>query len=34
LNDRDGYGIYETDKITIEALSQSEVLLIEVPMIN
>jgi len=34
LNDRDGYGIYDTDKITIEALSQSEVLLIEVPMIK
>ena len=33
LNERDGFGIWETDKIALEALSQdAEILLMEVPM--
>ena len=33
LNERDGIGIWDTDKISIKALSQdAEVLLMEVPM--
>lgn len=33
LNKRDGFGIWETDKFSITADSNSEILLIEVPMI-
>lgn len=33
LNERDGYGIWETDKVKIKADSDSEFLLMEVPMI-
>jgi len=33
LNKRDGYGIWETDKVKIKADSDSEFLLMEVPMI-
>ena len=33
LNRRDGIGIYQTDKIDIEALSKAEILLMEVPML-
>ena len=32
LNSRDGYGIWDTDKFTISANSNAEVLLMEVPM--
>ena len=33
LNERDGFGIWETDKIALEAISQdAEILLMEVPM--
>ena len=32
LNDRDGFGIWDTDKITIKADSDAEILLMEVPM--
>ena len=33
LNERDGFGIWETDKISLEAISQdAEILLMEVPM--
>lgn len=32
LNERDGLGISETDKLTIQANSNTEILLIEVPM--
>jgi redox-sensitive bicupin YhaK (pirin superfamily) len=32
LNSRDGLGIWETDKFTIEMLSNSEILLMDVPM--
>jgi quercetin 2,3-dioxygenase len=32
LNQRDGFGIWETDSITVEATSDAEILLIEVPM--
>jgi len=32
LNRRDGFGIWETDSITVEATSDAEILLIEVPM--
>lgn len=32
LETRDGFGIWETDKFTLEALEDSEILLMEVPM--
>jgi redox-sensitive bicupin YhaK (pirin superfamily) len=32
LNRRDGYGVWDTDSINIKALSNAEVLLMEVPM--
>lgn len=32
LNERDGYGVWDTDNFTLEALNDSEVLLMEVPM--
>ena len=32
LNERDGYGIWDTDSFTLEALENSEILLMEVPM--
>lgn len=32
LGARDGFGIWETDKFTLEALEDSEILLMEVPM--
>ena len=32
LNERDGLGITETDKLSIEANTNTEILLIEVPM--
>lgn len=32
LNERDGYGIRDTDSFTLEALENSEILLMEVPM--
>jgi redox-sensitive bicupin YhaK (pirin superfamily) len=32
LNSRDGFGIWETDKFTISANSNAEILLMEVPM--
>ena len=32
LGTRDGFGIWETDKFTLEALEDSEILLMEVPM--
>lgn len=32
LNERDGYGIWETDNFTLQALENSEILLMEVPM--
>lgn len=32
LNTRDGYGIWDTDKITIKANDEAELLLMEVPM--
>jgi hypothetical protein len=33
LNERDGLGIWETDKLTVETNSQdAEVLLMEIPM--
>ena len=33
LGTRDGFGIWETDKFTLEALEDSEILLMEVPMV-
>ena len=33
LGIRDGFGIWETDKFTLEALEDSEILLMEVPMV-
>jgi redox-sensitive bicupin YhaK (pirin superfamily) len=33
LNTRDGYGIWDTDKITIKAITDAEILVMEVPMI-
>ncbi|MCW4451054.1 pirin family protein [Kaistella sp. BT6-1-3] len=33
LGARDGFGIWETDKFTLEALEDSEILLMEVPMV-
>ena len=32
LNRRDGYGVWDTDKINIDAISNARVLLMEVPM--
>jgi len=32
LNRRDGYGVWDTDKINIDAISNAQVLLMEVPM--
>jgi redox-sensitive bicupin YhaK (pirin superfamily) len=32
LNSRDGFGIWDTDRFTLEALEDSEILLMEVPM--
>ena len=32
MNRRDGYGIWETDNVKIEAVSDAEFLLMEVPM--
>ncbi len=32
LNDRDGYGVWDTDKVEIKALTNAEFLLMEVPM--
>lgn len=32
LNERDGFGIWETEHVTIEAINNMEVLLMEVPM--
>ena len=32
LNTRDGFGIWETDSVTLEATSDAEILLMEVPM--
>lgn len=34
LNERDGFGVWETDKITITASTDTEILLMEVPMNN
>nr|WP_321522650.1 hypothetical protein [uncultured Macellibacteroides sp.] len=34
LDKRDGYGIWETDKVTIKATQDAKLLLMEVPMIN
>jgi len=34
LNKRDGFGVWETDKLFIAAGSEAEVLLMEVPMMN
>ena len=32
LNERDGYGIWETEEVIIEAQKNSRILLMEVPM--
>lgn len=32
LNMRDGYGIWETNSVNIESISDAEMLLMEVPM--
>ena len=32
LEQRDGFGIYDTEKFDLEALEDSEILLMEVPM--
>jgi redox-sensitive bicupin YhaK (pirin superfamily) len=32
LNERDGFGIWETEQISIEAINETEILLMEVPM--
>jgi hypothetical protein len=32
LNERDGYGIWDTDEVTIIAAEGSKILLMEVPM--
>ncbi|MDD4016205.1 MAG: pirin family protein, partial [Petrimonas sp.] len=32
LNERDGYGIWDIGSFTLEALEDSEILLMEVPM--
>lgn len=34
LDKRDGYGIWETDKVTIKATQDAKILLMEVPMTN
>jgi redox-sensitive bicupin YhaK (pirin superfamily) len=34
LDKRDGYGIWETDKVTIKATQDAKLLLMEVPMTN
>ena len=33
LNDRDGFGIWDTDKISVQADSNAEILLMDVPML-
>ena len=32
LHERDGYGIWDTDSFTLEAVENAEILLMEIPM--